>query len=95
MGGGDGNSRGERLTTPLSRGSGASHAASPAQAKRLTRLDIHRRPAACLYLERLADVDAAMLAPLTAASVAELQRSVLANERQVQRRCGRRSELHP
>lgn len=47
---------------------------SPAQLELLTRLGKHRRTVACLYLKRLADVDAAVLEQLIAASVADIQR---------------------
>lgn len=45
-----------------------------AQEELLTRLGTHRRTAACLYIKRLADVDAGVLEQLIAASVADIQR---------------------
>ena len=47
---------------------------SPAQVKRLARLGRHKMGKSCLYLKRLADVDATVLEALIAESVAGVRR---------------------
>lgn len=47
---------------------------TPDQAKRLAKLGKHRFGKSCLYIKRLADVDAVVLEALIAGSVAEVQR---------------------
>lgn len=49
-------------------------AAGPRQAELLTRLGPHKMGNACLYLKRLADVDATVLEALLADAVAEVRR---------------------
>lgn len=47
---------------------------SPGQADLLARLGKHKMGKACLYLKRLADIDASVLEQLIAGSVAEIER---------------------
>lgn len=49
-------------------------AATPEQAELLTKLGKHRMSKSCLYIKRLADLDASVLEALIAGSVAEIQR---------------------
>lgn len=50
------------------------NADGPDQVERLTRLGKHKMGKSCLYFKRMADVDAAVLEDLIAASVAEVRR---------------------
>lgn len=47
---------------------------TPAQLKLLAKLGKHKSAKACVYIKRLADVDAAVLKAVVAASVAEVRR---------------------